>query len=53
MDENKGFLGSIFNWTSHPFQTSGSALNWVLFTGLIIVAIWFWQVVLIDITKEL
>ena len=48
-----GFLGSVLDWMATPFQSQGSALNWVLFVGLIIVAIWFWQVILLDIIKEL
>lgn len=52
MGEN-GFLGSLLAWFQHPFQSQGSALNWVLFVGLLIVAVWFWQVVLLDITETL
>lgn len=55
MDEtqqNTGFLGNILGWFAHPFNTGGSAVNWVLFVGLLIVAIWFWQVILMDIARE-
>jgi hypothetical protein len=52
-DMQSGFLGSILAWFAHPFQSQGSALNWVLFVGLLIVAAWFWQVVLLETTREL
>jgi hypothetical protein len=48
-----GFLGAVIAWFEHPFQSSGSALNWLLFVGLLIAVIWFWQVVLLEITREL
>lgn len=50
--QNVGLFGGILNWLKTPFKTSGSALNWVLFVGLLIVAVWFWQVILIDLQKE-
>lgn len=46
-------LDSLKAWLATPFKTSGSALNWVLFVGLLIVAIWFWQVVLLHIQDEI
>lgn len=52
MDE-KGIIPTITSWWSHPFQTGGSALNWVLFVGLVIIAAFLWQLVLIELTKEL
>jgi hypothetical protein len=48
-----GFLGNIQAWFSQPFTSSGSAFNWVLFVGLLIVAVWFWQVILLDLQKEI
>jgi hypothetical protein len=48
-----GFLGSILAWIEHPFQSGGSALNWVLWVGLIIVAIAFWQLILLELTREI
>lgn len=41
---------TVLNWLSHPFQSQGSALSWVLFVGLLIVASWFWTIVLHDVT---
>jgi hypothetical protein len=48
-----GFLGHILAWAAHPFQSEGSAWNWILFVGLLIVAAWFWQWSLLHITKDL
>lgn len=55
MDETKntGLLGKVQGWLAQPFQSSGSALNWWLFVGLLFIAAFFWQVVLIDLAKEL
>jgi hypothetical protein len=55
MNENQsagptGVLNDVVSWFEHPFTTSGSALNWVLFVGLLIVAVWFWQIILLDLT---
>lgn len=50
---NTGFLGSILAWFSHPFQSEGSAFNWVLFVGLLVVAAWMWQVILLETTRDL
>jgi hypothetical protein len=51
--QKDGLLGSVVNWFAHPFQTSGSALNWVLFVGLLIIAVWFWNHVLLQIQGEI
>lgn len=53
MNENGGLFGSIDRWLKKPFTTSGSALNWVLFVGLVIVAVWFWQVTLLKLQEEI
>jgi hypothetical protein len=52
MDEKKGIIGSITEWWAHPFNTQGSAMNWVLFVGLLIVAAFLWQTVLLLLAKE-
>ena len=40
-------------WLKTPFNSRGSALNWLAFVGLLIVAVWFWQVVLLHIQDEI
>jgi hypothetical protein len=53
-DTNKqgGIIGSLIGWWSHPFNSQGSALNWVLFVGVLVIAAFLWQTVLILLTKE-
>jgi hypothetical protein len=53
VDNSRGLFGSVLNWFAHPFNTSGSAFNWVMFVGLLVVAAWFWQVVLLESMREL
>jgi hypothetical protein len=48
-----GFVSSILTWIQHPFSTSGSALNWVLFVGLLIIAVWFWNHILMQINQDI
>lgn len=43
---------SISEWMAHPFDTQGSAFHWILFVGLLIVAVWFWQVILLMLLKD-
>ena len=52
-EKDSGILGVVFQWLAHPFNTQGSALNWVLFLGLLVVAAWFWQHILLSMTDEL
>jgi len=47
------WITSITEWLKTPFNTQGSALNWVLFVGLMIAILWFWNRVLIDLSGEL
>lgn len=51
--QRDGLLGSVINWFAHPFNSSGTALNWVLFVGLLFIAAWFWNHVLLQIRGEL
>lgn len=46
-------LGRFGAWWSHPFQSGGSAFSWVLFVGLIIIATFMWQLVLIELAREM
>lgn len=55
MDETtqkRGLVSTINNWWMHPFQSGGSAFNWVLFVGLVVIAAFLWQLVLIELTRE-
>lgn len=45
-------IQSASQWWSKPFNSSGDAVDWVLFLGLLIIGIGFWQFVLIEIVKE-
>jgi hypothetical protein len=45
-----GLIDRISAWLAQPFQSGQSAGKWVLSIGLIIVAVWFWQMVLAHIT---
>ena len=51
--QQNGLVGSTVNWFAHPFQSSGDALTWVLFVGLLIIAAWFWNHVLLQIQGEI
>jgi len=52
-DQNQnGAVNDVIGWLAHPFATNGSALNWVLFVGLLVVAAWFWNHVLLSIMNE-
>ncbi len=48
-----GLLQSFGEWWSEPFNSKGSALNWVLFVGLIIIAAFLWQLTLLKINQEI
>jgi hypothetical protein len=45
-----GFVSSVIGWAKQPFTSGGSALNWVLFVGLLVIAAWFWNHILMSIT---
>ena len=51
MDEDKSVLGRIFNWVRHPFKSDMGAGGWVLFLGLILIAVFFWSRVMAHVTK--
>lgn len=50
--QGSGIVGNITDWFSHPFNTGGSAINWVLFVGLLIIAAFLWQLVLLEIFRD-
>lgn len=51
-DQNQGVIGTMTGWFRHPFNSQGSALNWVLFVGLLVIAAFLWNLVIIEITRE-
>jgi hypothetical protein len=48
-----GFVAEIFGWAKKPFNSQGSALNWILFVGLLVIAAWMWNTVLLRLRNDL
>lgn len=48
----EGLVNSVVDWFAHPFDAQGSAFNWVLFVGLLVIAAFFWQLILIEFSRE-
>jgi hypothetical protein len=44
-------MDDLSKWYAQPFNTQGDALNWVLFLGLLILAAFFWQMILMHLVK--
>lgn len=47
------FVESISDWMQHPFSGGGTAFQWVLSIGLIVVAIWFWSWTLLKLREDI
>lgn len=45
MDVNT-VASDFIDWWNKPFNSRGSAVDWFLFTGLILVVIWLWSRIL-------
>ena len=45
-------IDNVVSWFKQPFNTSGNAVNWVLFVGLVIIAAWMWSVILRDVVER-
>lgn len=43
---NCGLCVAVNKWLKQPFREDGSALNWFLFLGLALVAVFFWTRIL-------
>jgi hypothetical protein len=59
-DTGCGFCNSIHKtlnvmtqWLAAPFTSPVSAVSLVLIVGIIVIAAWFWQVVLLQIREEI
>jgi len=50
--EQTGLVSSLGKWYAHPFNADGSALNWLLFLGLVIIAAFLWNLVIITIVPK-
>jgi hypothetical protein len=48
-----GLVTDIITWAQHPFSSGGSALNWILFVGLLVIAAWFWNHILLQIKGDI
>jgi hypothetical protein len=48
-----GLVNNVMQWFQHPFTQQGSAFNWILFVGLLLVAAWMWNVILLHLTEDL
>lgn len=48
-----GFITSIISWAKQPFQSGGSALNWILFVGLLMIAAWMWNHIIMQINQDI
>jgi hypothetical protein len=49
--QTTGVIGAVSNWFAHPFTSQGSAVNWILFVGLLIIAAHLWNTVLLAIKE--
>lgn len=43
---NCNFCNAVNRWLKQPFKEEGSALDWFLFLGLVLVIIFFWTRIL-------
>ncbi len=50
--QKRGLVSIITSWWNQPFRSGGSAFNWVLFVGLVVIATFLWQLVLLEFSKE-
>jgi hypothetical protein len=51
-ETNGGLIDSLYAWFKEPFSAKGSAFHWTLTVGLIIIAAFLWQLVLLEITRD-
>ena len=46
-ENNKSLTDTFTSWWKQPFNAEGSAMTWILFVGLLIIAAFLWQTILI------
>jgi len=47
-----GTVKAVSDWMARPFNPQGSAFQWVLFLGLIIVGVGLWQFILLELNED-
>jgi hypothetical protein len=52
-NSSTGFINEIIGWFKQPFNSQGSALNWALFVGLLIIIVWMWNIILLKLSNDL
>jgi hypothetical protein len=52
-DGTASVVSSLSGWASQPFTAQMDLTHWALFTGLIIVLVIFWVMILHDLKEEL
>lgn len=50
--QQTGLVSSLGKWYAHPFNADGSALNWLLFVGLVIIVAFLWNLVIITVVPK-
>jgi len=50
-DNSTGVYSSLAGWAKQPFSSKMDLVHWTLFTGLILILIWFWSRVLKHIVE--
>lgn len=51
--QDTGLVSTLGKWYAHPFNANGTALNWILFLGLVIVAAFLWNLVIIQMVPKI
>lgn len=53
MGTNSGFIQEVIGWWKQPFQSGGSVLNWAGFVLLLMIIVWFWNIILLKLANDL
>jgi hypothetical protein len=51
MDNNSGLIAGVMQWWAKPFDPSGSALNWLLWVGILVIGWWLWNTVILMVEE--
>lgn len=49
--DNPGLMTRLMEWVRHPYSSDMSATKWVLFLGLILIAVFMWSRVMVHVTN--